>query len=170
MYPPVLTTNRFTLKSYSPEDEDRFVEMALDKTSILFMSGSTGEESEERKLFKKILDIYKEHEKRWFWLWGIYNEEALYGHLEMKESEHTNDNELEIVFMIHPDVREKGVMTEVLSFLKLKQKCWNKRIIATVDPENINSISILNKWGVDKKEILLNSDTGKEYHKLTLSK
>ncbi|WP_062060673.1 GNAT family N-acetyltransferase [Aquimarina longa] len=168
MYPPVLKTNHLTLKPYTSDDEDRFIEMTLDIRSTQFMGGASGNEIEERKLFKKGLEIYKRNDKRWFWLWGIYRGDLLCGHLEIKETDHTNNNELEIVYMVHPEERKKGIMTEVLSLLKQNQKNWHKRIIATVNPKNLNSISLLKKWGIDKKEILISSETGKKYFKLTL--
>jgi len=169
MLPPTLKTDQYTLKPYVSEDEERFIEMALDPMSIQFMGGATGNEVEERKLFKKIFEVYKRKDERWFWLWGIYKGDLLCGHLEMKETEHTNDNELEIVYMMHPTERQKGVMTKVLSFLKQQQKSWGRRIIATVSPENINSIALLEKWGIDKKETLTDNETGKEYFKLILN-
>ena len=55
MHPPILHTYRFTLMPYRQEDEDRFVEIALDETSTQFMGGARGDEEEERALFKKIL-------------------------------------------------------------------------------------------------------------------
>lgn len=169
MHPPILHTHRFTLMPYRQEDEDRFVEIALDKTSMQFMGGATGDEEEERALFKKVLALYQKEDQRWFWIWGIYEKDLLCGHLEMKESEHTTEHELEIVYMIHPDLRRQGVMTEVLALLKQKQESWGKRIIATVSPNNNSSLSLLEKWGIEKKEMLINEEKGEEYFKLSLS-
>ncbi|MEM8892144.1 MAG: GNAT family N-acetyltransferase, partial [Bacteroidota bacterium] len=149
IHPPILKTNRFTLMPYRQEDEDRFVEIALDETSTQFMGGATGNEEEERALFKQVLELYKKKDQRWFWVWGIYEEDLLCGHIELKESEHTNEHELEIVYMIHPEQRRKGVMTEVLALLKQKQKSLGKRIIATVSPDNSSSFSLLEKWGIE---------------------
>lgn len=170
MYPPVFKTKQFTLKPYCQKDEDRFVEMALDELSTQFMGGATGDEIEQRKLFKKVFELYKNVDKRWFWLWGIYKGDLLCGHLEMKETEHTNENELEIVYMVHPNERRKGLMTAVLSLLKKNQYKWKKRIIATVSAENLNSLKLLNNWGIEKKELLVEEETGKECFKLTLNK
>lgn len=169
MYPPTLKTDRFILKPYDQRDEDRWVAMALDEMSIHFMGDSAGIEAEERKVFNKVFEIYKSNEKRWFWIWGIYKDDLLCGHLEMKETEYTSNSELEIVYMIHPEERRKGIMTEVLSLLKQNQKSWQKRIIATIDPKNTNSLSLLKKWGIDKKETLMDNETGKQFLKITLS-
>ena len=168
MLPPTYKTNRFLLKPYGRRDEDQFIEMALDPISMEFMGGSTGIVEEERKLFKKVLKMYNEKGGRWFWIWGIYENDRLCGHLEMKETEHTNEHQLEVVYMIHPLERRKGMMTEILSFLKKNQKSWNRRIIATVSQKNMYSIALLNKWGIEKKEVLVNGETGEEYLKFLL--
>lgn len=170
MLPPTLKTKKYTLKAYSKEDEDRFVEIALDKVSTHFMGGSIGIEAEERKMFHKIFEIYQRDEKRWFWLWGIYRYDILCGHIELKETEHTNEDELEVVYMIHPDERRKGIMYEVLVLLQKNQKSWQRKITATISSENKSSLALLKKCGIAKKEILQNGDTASlkitmiEYH------
>ncbi len=170
MYPPKLKTNRYIIQAYRPEDEERFVEMALDEVSVRFMGGANGIETEERQLFKKVFEIYERKDKRWFWLWGIYKDNVLCGHLELKESPNTNLDELEIVYMVHPAARRQGLMTEVLLLLKNEQHNWERKIIATVSPKNTNSIALLEKWGIDKRKALTDPETGKEYLKLTLKR
>jgi len=167
MLPPILKTDKYTLKAYSKTDEDRFVEIALDKVSTHFMGGSTGIEAEERKMFSKVFEIYKRKDKRWFWLWGIYKDDLLCGHIELKDTEHTNEDELEVVYMIHPDERRKGIMFEVLKLLQKNQTSWKRKIIATVSSENKNSILLLEKCGIAKKELLENSESGS--FKITLN-
>jgi len=168
-YPPEFKTNRLIIKPYKPADEDRYVEIALDEVSTRFMGGSTGIEADERKLFRKIFDVYKQDNERWFWIWGIYKDDLLCGHLEIKETKSTNKDELEVVYMIHPDERRKGIMTEVLSLLKEQQKNWQRTIIATVNLKNLHSIALLKKCGTSKKEVLTNSETNEQYLKLTFS-
>lgn len=168
MLPPTYKTSRWLLKAYDKASEDRFVEMALDVESVKFMGGANNNKEEERALFKKILALYEKKEGKWFWVWGIYEADRLCAHLEMKETEHTNKNELEIVYMVHPTERRKGLMTEVLAFLKKNQVTWRRKIIATTSPENKNSLALLQKWGITKKENWLNKETGKTYYKLTL--
>ncbi len=170
MLPPIYHTQRFTLQAYRPEDENRFVEMTLDQESVRFMGGANGIEAEERALFQKVLQIYeKPQEERWFWIWGVYENNRLCAHLELKETEHTASDELEVVYMVHPDARRKGLMTEILDFAKQEQSTWRRRIIATVSPKNQASLQLLQKWGVAKKEMLKDKETGDEYLKLTLT-
>lgn len=165
MYPPILKSNQFILKPYKQVDEKRAIETALDSISKRFMGGNN-----ENPSLKKVFEVYKRTDDRWFWIWGIYKNDLLCGHLEIKETENTNENELEIVYMIHPEERRKGIMTEIFSLLKTEQKNWGRRIIATVSYDNANSISLLKKWGIDKKESRFNRQTGKESFKIILSK
>jgi len=169
MYPPILKTDRITLKAYVPENEDRRVEIDLDPVSTRFMGGSTDDEIQEREAFRSVFNLYKRNAERWHWVWGIYTDDLLCGHLELKDTVNTNENELEIVYMIHPEERRKGIMTDTLLLLKQNQKSWKRRLIATVSPENTSSISLLEKIGIDKKEILVDPESGSETFKLTLA-
>jgi RimJ/RimL family protein N-acetyltransferase len=171
MLPPVITTERLILKPYETSDEDIFVEIALDKDAQQFMGGVTPDEAEERRLFRKIFDIYNSNDPRWFWIWGIYEDNKLCGHFELKETVHTGPNELEIVYMIHPKERRRGIMSEVLKAFKGKQAEWNRTIIATTSPDNNASISLLRQWGIEEQE-LLPDDTapGTHYYKFYLTR
>lgn len=168
MRPPILQTTRYTIQAYRTQDEDRFVEMAIDRESVAFMGGANGIVAEERALFQKILALYHSSPKKWFWIWGIYRGSKLCAHLELKETDHTTPQELEIVYMVHPKERRQGLMTEVLTFLKQQQIVWQRRLIATLSPENLPSIQLLSKWGIEKEETLYDADTGEKYLKLTL--
>jgi len=168
MIPPKLKAKRFIISPYRSIDEDRYVAMAIDDSTIGFMGGATGVASEERKMFKKIFEIYNSKNSKTFWIWGIYKDDNLFGHLELKESEHTSENELEIVYMVHPECRRNGVMTEILSLIKRNQNIWNKRIIATINQDNIASLKLLQKWGIVNREILINDENNEQYLKLTL--
>jgi len=170
MYPPTLKIHQITLKPYAPHDENAYVEMALDELSVRFMGGANGIEREERAVFKKIFELYKRNNKRWFWIWGVYKNDKLCGHFELKETIDTTDEELEIVYLTHPNERRKGIMLMVLTLIKQQQKHWNKRIIATVSPKNVASLALLEKWGVEKKELLTDKETGETYLKLRLHK
>jgi len=166
MYPPKFNTDRFTLDHYSNEHEECFIEMALDPICIKYMGGATGDEAEERALFQKIHKLYKSEGTRWFWIWAVTQNDTLAAHLELKETEHTHKDELEIVFMVHPEYRGIGLMTEVLLFLKDQQYKWKRRIIATVNPKNKASMALMEKWGIEKKEMI--RDEEENYYKLTL--
>lgn len=168
MKPPTYHTPRFTLQAYAPKDENRFVEMSMDSVSVEFMGGTEGIEAEERALFQRIFKLYEnEDSQRWFWIWGVYEDDRLCAHLELKETGHTAvGKELEVVYVVHPEERRKGVMTEVLAFLKGRKGEWKRKIIATVSPKNAHSLALLEKWGIERKEWIEEEEDG--YWKMTL--
>lgn len=169
MIPPTFKTKRYIIGLYREKDESRFLETALDDEVIKFMGGANGDINEEKDTFKRIFEVYEKEQVRWFWIWGVFEEDKLCAHIELKQSQHTVSNELEIVYMVHPAERRKGLMTEVLNIFKENQYAWNKTIIATVDHDNVCSIALLEKWGIEKKEILFDEETGKKYLKCILS-
>ncbi len=163
MYPPILETERLILKAYQSEDEEAFVEMTSDE----YHTEKVGDEKTRRDLFHKCFKIYASKDDRWFWIWGVFKNDQLCGHLELKDTEHTNENELEVVYSVHINERRKGVMFEVLCLFQKMQKEWDRKIIATVDFDNLKSIQLLEKIGIENKEIYTDED-GDQYFKFTL--
>ena len=45
---------QLTIRPYERSDEDRFVEMSMDKEVIQYMSGTSGKEEEERALLQEL--------------------------------------------------------------------------------------------------------------------
>lgn len=143
--------------------------MNLDPEVIRFMGGATGDEEKEREIFHKIFTHYEIDEYQTRLFWGIYQNDVLVGHLQLKDTIYTDPNELEVVYMSHPEARNQGMMTEVLQTLKANQQTWGKRIIATVDKDNYYSLSLLSNWGIEKKETLVDPDDGVEFYKVWLT-
>ncbi|MEM1124167.1 MAG: GNAT family N-acetyltransferase [Bacteroidota bacterium] len=157
------------IKPYERSDEDRFMEMSVDQAVIQYMSGANGDEWEERQLFQKIFAIYDRTENvPFFYIWGIYQNEQLVGHVELKETEHTSEKELEIVYMLHPDARRKGIMKTVLLFFQNNQFFFDRQIIATVHTDNEASLKLLKKWGYARKTYYIEDST--KYIKIWLKK
>lgn len=169
MLPPVYRTQNYILAPYQLKDFDRYSEMTRDNDVIVFMSGATDDIAEQKKMFEKIFELYRSNDQtRWFWVWAVYRSETLCGHLELKETQDTADDELEVVYMVHPAERRKGIMSEVLNYIKTKQSSWDRRITATVYPENNNSFELLEQVGVHRRKLITDSETGETFSKVWL--
>lgn len=170
MLPPTYKTENYTLEPYQPKDMKRYLEMSLDKDVIAFMGGATGDRKAEEAMFDKIFELYRSNENRWFWVWAVYRNQELCAHLELKETKDTAENELEIVYMVHPQERRKGIMKEVLNFLKANQHLWKRRLTATIYPGNNTSFQLLRKWGIEEQVLITDKETGETFNKVWLSK
>ena len=169
MLPPTYKTENYTLEPYQPKDLKRYLEMSLDKDVIGFMGGATGDRKAEEAMFDKIFELYRSNDNRWFWVWAVYRNQELCAHLELKETKDTTDNELEIVYMVHPRERRKGIMKEVLNFLKANQYLWKRRITATIYPDNNISFQLLRQWGIEREALITDRETGETFSKVWLS-
>lgn len=170
MIPPTINTSNYVIQPYRLKDEERFVEMGIDTEVMRFMGGADGDPIKQRSIFHKIFKHYEEpntNETKLFW--GIHRDDLLCGHIQLKPTEYTSENELEIVYMVHPAERNKGIMKEVLLHFKSIQSRWSKRIIATVDFDNEISLNLLEHWGIQSKKVLTDPDDGEQFWKLTLS-
>jgi len=157
-----IVSPHFKLAPYTLKDEQRYIEMCTDSESVKFMGNSTADPEKGRAFFRdRIIPFYSQKNlTRIFHVWGIYVNNVLCGHFELKETTNTSDTELEIVYLIHPDARGKGLMGKVLNYFKTNQAKWGRTIIATANPKNEKSMHLLKKWGINKQQTIV--DTEKE--------
>lgn len=144
--------------------------MGTDTEVIRFMGGADGDVEKQTEIFWKIFKLYDEpaaNETKLFW--AIHEDKKLVGHVQLKPTIFTEGNELELVYMVHPDSRNKGVMNEVLALLKQVQAQWTTQIIVTIDFDNDISVRLMEKWGIVKREERIDPDDGVEYWKMWLA-
>jgi len=77
-----------------------------------------------------------------------------------------NDNKLEIVYLLNKNHWGKGLMPEILNEVNLYASSSGKKLIATVNPGNENSMKVLKKIGLIKEEWITDEE-GKAF-KVTL--
>jgi len=53
-------------------------------------------------------------------------------------------------------------------YVSLKQYNWKRRVVATFGNDNFYSLALLDKWGVEKREVVVDEENEEEYLKLTL--
>lgn len=163
-----IQTIRTLLRKYTDDDREIIADFFTDGDIGRYMGdGPSDTRKDAYILFDKIFEVYEAANKnRHFEVWGIEYQNELIGHIELKETENTLPNELEIVYLLDKPYWNKGIMTEIL--LKMKEYTFelNKTIIATVKSKNQASIRILEKLGIKKLAYL---DKQKEVLKITLN-
>ena len=100
------------------------MEMAIAPQIIKFMGGAsaTGDEEKEREIFHWIFDCYStDQDDKVQLFWGVHENDRLCAHVQLKDTIWTNKDELEVVYMVHPTERKRGLMTEVLATLSDEQ-------------------------------------------------
>lgn len=160
-----LSTKRTKLRKYLPADREVFADLFTDKEVVFFMGGPRCEEREDAyNLFDKTFQIYDKtlFPDRHFEIWAIEHGGAVIGHFELKKSRDTYDNELEIVYLLNKDHWGKGLMPEVLKEVNDYANKLGCRLIATVNPENENSMRVLKKIGIEKDEWITDEE-GRTY-------
>lgn len=152
-----IKTSRLLLRKYIEEDRAFLVDLFTDEEIGRYMGdGEAASVCDANQLFNSIFNIYEQQQKgnRFFEVWGIELNEELIGHFELKETEHTEKGELEVVYIIDKPYWNKGFISEVLQAMQTRVQKIDKKIIATVDKNNQASIRVLEKLGIKKVKTL----------------
>ncbi|MBK8552169.1 MAG: GNAT family N-acetyltransferase [Ignavibacteria bacterium] len=157
-------TNRTMLRKYIASDKKIFGELFTDREVNKYMGGQHCETPEDAfSLFDKCFEIYNGSlQDRHFEIWGIEFEGNLIGHFELKQTQNTVGNELEVVYLLNKEYWGRGLMLEVLNQVNSYSSGMGKQLIATINPENINTVKLLKKTGIER-EGWIEDDEGKVY-------
>ena len=74
------------------------------------------------------------------------------GDFELKETDNTLPGELEVVYMIDKPYWGLGLVPEILKEIIKYSALMNKKVVATLNPENIKTVRALEKTGIEKQE------------------
>lgn len=115
-------------------------------------NGPVETEADALVLMGKIMKLYqKPLANRHFEIWAIDINDQFAGHFELKESEHTNEKELEVVYMLDQPYWGRGLMPEILKVINEHAQSFDKQVIATINPENKKTVRVLEKMGIEKQ-------------------
>lgn len=103
-------------------------------------------------LFEKGLEIYNGlFAGRHFELWAIEYKGEMIGHFELKQTNNTVGDELEVVYLLDKNYWGQGLMPEILNEVNKYASGLGKQLIATVNLENIKTIKALKKLNIEKE-------------------
>jgi len=144
-------TKRTLLRKYQLSDKAIMIRLFMDEVVGEHMgNGPCEAEADALALFNKIMQLYeKSPVKRHFEIWAITVDGQFAGHFELKASQHTDDNELEVVYMLDQTYWGKGLMPEILQVINLHAQSFDKQLIATINPDNRKTVRALEKTGIE---------------------
>ncbi len=148
-----LYTTRTKLRKYETADKEKFAEMFTDTDINKYMGGQHCETKEDAYgLFEKSFEIYNGlFPGRYFEIWGIEHEGKLIGHFELKQTNNTAGDELEVVYLLDKNYWGRGLIPEILIEVNKYASGLGKQLIATINLENIKTIKALKKIGIEKE-------------------
>lgn len=123
------------------------------------MGGKVESREEAYALFDKVFGIYKGVlMPRRFEVWAVRIGGGYAGHFELKQTDMTGEGELEIVYMLKKEHWGKGIMPEVVQEVRRYASESGMMLIATANPENENSLRVLEKVGSEQGTVYTHED------------
>lgn len=158
---PEITTTRCLLRKYEEADREEFADLFTDKEINRYMGGKVESRDEAYALFDKVFGIYNgDLLPRRFEIWAIRIGGCYAGHFELKQTDMTEEAELEIVYMLRKEYWGKGIMPEVIQEVRRYASESGMMLIATANPENENSLRALQKAGAEPGTYYNHEDGG----------
>ena len=145
---PILSTEHFILRQLTPEDENEIFILRSDERILKYLDRSPAKSIEEAKQFiEKVNNGIKENGSI-YWVVSYKNETKLVGTICLWNIS-KDQTKADIGFELLPDFQEKGIMQEVIP--TVIDYGFNTMKLITiegeVDPNNIKSIKLMEKFG-----------------------
>lgn len=166
---PVVETNRLLLREFNFDDAEDFYQLNLNPNVIKFTGNSAFKDIDEARRF---LENYPDYKLNGYGRWAVICKESnnFIGWCGLKLGE--VDNETDIGFRFFEDEWNKGYATESAKacvnygFEKLQLK----RVIGRAMKENIGSIKVLEKIGLEYEKDILFEEKEAVIYKIELHK
>lgn len=144
---PVLRSERLSLSPYVAADEEQFVALLQEEAVGRWFGDGMQSVEQTHALFRRIFSlVYAENQ---FPVWAVRHEGRYIGHAEIKPSPETWLDGHEIVYGLFRGSWGMGLGTELARLLTTygHQTLALSEVHATVDAENIASLTVLKRLG-----------------------
>ena len=145
---PSLTTEHYILRQLKAEDENEIFIMRSDENNLRYLDRQKAERIEDVRIFLKKIKEGISKNDMFFWAIVPKNKRKLVGTICLWNISHEKST-AEIGFELLPEHQGKGVIQEALpAAIKFGFENMSLKVIeGEVDPENIKSIKLLEKYG-----------------------
>jgi RimJ/RimL family protein N-acetyltransferase len=159
----VIETKRIILRQFTPEDAADNYRIYTDPENMKFMGRQPDSVEFEREHIRKHIANY--YEKYEFGLWAVVLKEnnRLIGRCGFLYQQIEDARELEITYLIDKHFQGRGLATEAArETVRLGFEKYNfSRIVAVINPENLASIRIAEKIGMEYERDVNFKDFGR---------
>ncbi len=142
---------RFTLRPYAPSDRDAFLALFGDPEVVRWVGDGQVDSERNRRMFEKLKVLEIGSEQRFAFVLAVCQGDALIGHVELKQTDETGPDEWELVYIFARRVWGRGYGTELATWALQTAHAHDRRLVATVDPENAASLHILARCGLQER-------------------
>ena len=140
---------KIRLEKYNPTDFNEYFKLVQDDELMKYISGKGLEEEQANHKFTSILEKSSVHDKLGYF--KVYDEkDALLGDCKIVYNNHL-ENSLEIGYIIKKEFWKKGIGSMICNELisSAENNFPTHEIIAVIDPDNIASRKLLEKFNFE---------------------
>ena len=137
------------LRPWRAEDRGAWIALLADPEVLRFVGDGRVDEERDNGIFDRLMALEIGPEQRFAFVYAAELDGELVGHVELKQTEHTREQEWELVYLLAQRAWGRGLGSALASWGLRTAHAHGRRVIATVAPDNAASLRILDRLGFE---------------------
>lgn len=136
------------LRRWTPRDRSVWLALFGDAAVVRFMGDGVVDPEGDAAVFERLMALAIGPTERFAFVFAAELAGDVVGHVELKRTDNTRDDEWELVYALARRAWGRGLGTALAAWATETAHAHRKRVIATVAPGNAASLRILEKLGL----------------------
>ncbi len=136
------------LRPWRAEDRGAWLALFGDPEVLRFVGDGSVDQERDNAIFDWLIALEIGPQQRFAFVYAAEFDGEIVGHVELKQTEHTREQEWELVYVLARRAWGRGLGGALASWGVRTAHAHGRRVIATVAPENAASLRILDRLGL----------------------
>ena len=137
------------LRNWEAGDEAAFLDLFSDPEVMTYVDDGRVDRERDALTFAKGLTLELGPDQRFAFVMAVLDGETVIGHIELKCTDQTAPDEWEFVYVLARSHWGKGIGSAVARWARDTTQAHDRRLLATVHPDNAASLHVLERVGLD---------------------
>jgi RimJ/RimL family protein N-acetyltransferase len=143
------TAGTLELRAWRAEDRGAWIALFADPEVLRFVGDVSVDEERDNGIFDRLMALEIGSQQRFAFVCAAEFDGEIVGHVELKQTEHTREQEWELVYVLARRAWGRGLGGALANWGVCTAHAHGRRVIATVAPDNAASLRILDRLGFE---------------------
>lgn len=136
------------LRPWRAEDRGAWIALFGDPEVLRIVGDGSVDPERDSGIFDWLMALEMGPQQRFAFVYAAELDGEIVGHVELKQTEHTREQEWELVYVLARRAWGRGLGSALASWGVRTAHAHGRRVLATVAPENAASLRILDRLGL----------------------
>ena len=136
------------LRPWRAEDREAWIALFADPEVLRFVGDGRVDQDRANAIFDRLMSLEIGPQQRFAFVYAAELDGEIVGHVELKQTEHTREQEWELVYVLARCAWGRGLGSALAKWGVRTAHAHRRRVIATVASDNAASLRILDRLGL----------------------